>query len=460
MSADIVGADRRSKRPSGGLDEDPTPSARARTREELADYLLDIGATLAAYGCPSYRLEDVIRLVADIEGHRADPFALPTGLFLRVTAKDGGGPQVFRMTRVSDWGVDLARLTLIDEVFNDVVDRRATIDQARTRIRQIMMRPPEWSPTLVFAMTAAVSGSAAVFFKGGALEVLAATIVGAAIAGSRLALLITRRRDRPPDPSEAAGTSRRNARRLLSDFLGGLFAASCAWLALQIWPEARLEVIVPAGAIALFPGMTFTTGVAEVAQKNVVAGGARLIESAVTLLLILFGVALIAGLGEVVGADMPSWLGDKDKLVGLSLPWQALALVVSSVAFGAVFQVPKRFLWATFLSSATGWIVADLAVHYRLPGHVAAFCAALSVCMLANALARVTNRPAQLFQLPGMMLLVPGSFGFLSLGEFLESETSHTIRGTQSGFTMALVGAALVIGVLLANVIVPSRKLL
>ena len=463
MSADSFGAKGRapSGRPLVALDEEPTPSARARSREELADYLLDIGATLAAYGCPSYRLEDVIRLIADLEGHRADPFALPTGLFLRVTAKDGGGPQVHRMTRVSDWGVDLARLTLVDEVFNDVIDRRTTIEQARTRIRQIMTRPPEWSPAMVFASTAAASGAVAVFFKGGPVEILAAAIVGGAIAGSRLALSSPRKSvNSAPDPAEAAGTSRRNARRLLSDFLGGLFAAACAWLALRVWPEARPEVIVPAGAIALFPGMTFTTGVAEVAQKNVVAGGARLIESAVTLLLILFGVALMAGIGEVVGAEMPSWLGDKDKLSGLSLPWQALALLVSSFAFGAVFQVPKRWLWSTFLSSATGWVVADVAVHYRFPGHVAAFCAALSVCMLANGLARVTKRPAQLFQLPGMMLLVPGSFGFLSLGEFLESDTSHTIRGTQSGFTMALVGAALVIGVLVANVVVPSRKLL
>lgn len=439
------------------LDDEPTHSSRARSREELADYLLEIGATLAACGCPSYRLEDVIRLIADIEGHRADPFALPTGLFLRVTGKDGSGPQVQRMTRVSDWGVDLARLTLVDEVFNDVVDRRSTIEQARARIREIMKRPPEWSDALVFAATTAVSGAAAVFFKGGALEVLVAAIVGAVIAGSRLALSSRVRTPGRLDPKLLAGTSRRNARRLLSDFLGGLVAASCAWLAIVIWPQARPEVIVPAGAIALFPGMTFTTGVAEVAQKNVVAGGARLIESAVGLLLILFGVALIAGLGDVAGVEMPSWLA-KSSQPGLSLPWKALALLVSSVGFGAVFQVPKRWLWTAFVSSAAGWIVADVAIHFRLPGHVAAFGAALSLCMLANALARITNRPAQLFQLPGMMLLVPGSFGFLSLSEFLE--THDALMGTQRGFTMALVGAALVIGVLVANVLVPSRKLL
>src|SRR4030095_16625866 len=109
--------------------------------------------------------------------------------------------------------------------------------------------------------------------------------------------------------------------------------------------------------------------------------------------------------------------------------------------FGALFQVPRRWLWAALASSATGWIVVDLAVRFRLPGHIAAFCGALAVSVLSTARAGLTTRPAQLCQLPGMMLLVPGSFGFLSLGEFLEDKV---IDGTQRGFTMALVGAALV----------------
>jgi len=448
-------------------DEAPTPSARARTREDLADYLLDIGATLAAYGCPSYRIEDVIRLIADVEGYRADPFALPTGLFLRVTSMDGAGPQVHRMTRVVESGVDLNRLSLVDRIFNDVIDRKATIEQARARIRASMAEPPEWSPVLVFAATVVVSGASAVFFQGGALEVMIAGIVGAVIAGGRRALWITSstsfnfglgasKKALPPKENAVVLSSRRNARRLLSDFLGGLFTAVVAWLALRVWPDARPEVIIPAGAIALFPGMNFTTGVAEVAQKNLVSGGARLIDSAVTLLLILFGVALVAGFQGVVGIEPPEWLGTAVR-PGLPLPYQALALLASSVAFGALFQIPRRWLWAALVSSFTGWSVATFSLRFHLPGHVIAFLSAMAVCVVSNGLARATNRPAQLFQLPGMMLLVPGSFGFLSLGEFLENDTTH---GVQRGFAMALVGAALVIGVLVANVIVPSRKLL
>jgi uncharacterized membrane protein YjjP (DUF1212 family) len=418
----------------------PTPSARHRSREELADYLLDIGATLASYGCPSYRLEDVIRLVAETEGYRAEPFALPTGLFLRVVPKEKGPvpvPEVHRMTRVSDWGVDLDRLTMVDAIFNDVAYRRATIEQARARIREVVNRPPLWSPAMVWAATTIASGAAAVFFRGSVIDVLVASIVGAAVGGSRIAL------------------GRRPEQRLLSDFMGGLFAAMCAWLATRVWPTAAPEVIVLAGAISLFPGMTFTTGLAEVAQKNLVSGGARLMESAVTLLLILFGVALVAGFQKMAGVVLPPTDVARP---GLTLPYQAIALVVSSVAFGVLFQVPRRYMWTALVSGATGYAVTALAMrHIPEAPHVAAFCSSLAVCVLANALARIMDRPAQLFQLPGMILLVPGSFGFVSLGDLLAKKPE---AGVQEGFTMALVGAALVIGVLVANVVLPARKLL
>lgn len=414
----------------------PTASQRIRSREEVADYLLDIGATLASYGCPSYRLEDVIRLVADIEGFRAEPFALPTGLFLRVVPKDleVGFPEVHRMVRLRERGVDLARLTLVDEIFNDVAAKRATIEQARARIRGISKRPPTWSPPLVWAAATALSGAAAVFFRGTLVDVLVAGIVGGVIAGSRAVIA-------------------RPEQVLLVDFLGGLFAAFCAWLATRVWPTASPEVVVLAGSIAMFPGMTFTTGLAEVAQKNLVSGGARLMDAAVTLLLILFGVALVAGFQKMMHVDLPT--ADAQRK-GLGLPYQAVALLVSAGSFGIVYQIPRRYLWAALVSGAVGYVVTALAVRY-LPEHVAAFCAALAVCTVANFLARVTDRPSQLFQLPGMVLLVPGSFGFVSLGEFLKNKAE---AGTQMAFTMTLVGAALVIGVLVANVVMPARKLL
>jgi uncharacterized membrane protein YjjB (DUF3815 family) len=289
----------------------------------------------------------------------------------------------------------------------------------------------------VWLATTISSAAAAVFFRGSLRDVAVAAFVGAVSGGGRVVL---------GEP----------AQRLLHDFLGGLFAAACAGLATRTFTGVSPDIIMLAGAISLFPGMTFTTGLAEVAQKNLVSGGARLMESAATLLLILFGVAIVASAQQIAGLSAPF---DASARSGLGFFADAVALVAASLSFGIIFQVPRRFLWGALISGATGYAVTALAARH-LPqnsGHIATFCAALAVCMLANGLARATNRPAQLYQLPGMMLLVPGSLGFLSLGEFLSGNVD---AGAKNGFLMALVAAALVIGVLVANVLVPPRKLL
>jgi uncharacterized membrane protein YjjB (DUF3815 family) len=52
---------------------------------------------------------------------------------------------------------------------------------------------------------------------------------------------------------------------------------------------------------------------------------------------------------------------------------------------------------------------------------------------------------------------VPGSFGVLSLESFLHGDF---VTGAAKGFSMLLIAGALVTGVLLANVLLPARKLL
>jgi uncharacterized membrane protein YjjB (DUF3815 family) len=98
-----------------------------------------------------------------------------------------------------------------------------------------------------------------------------------------------------------------------------------------------------------------------------------------------------------------------------------------------------------------------LGASRNLPGHLAAFLAALSICALANALARFFDKPAQLFHTTAITLLVPGSFGFLSFDGFLRGESA---RGLERAVAMMLVAGGLVMGVLLANVLVRPRKLL
>jgi uncharacterized membrane protein YjjB (DUF3815 family) len=198
--------------------------------------------------------------------------------------------------------------------------------------------------------------------------------------------------------------------------------------------------------------MTLTTGLAELAQKNLVSGAARLMEAFVAFLSILFGIALAVGLEHLFGSEA----GALPPRQALSLPFQAVALVAASLGIAVIFSVPKRYLGAAIGSGAIGYVATALGTRH-LPGHVSAFAAALAVCLFANGLARRTDRPAQLYQLPGMMLLVPGSFGFLSLEDFLRGDF---LNGAAKAFSMLLITGALVTGILLANVLLPAKKLL
>ncbi|MBL8605821.1 MAG: threonine/serine exporter family protein [Myxococcales bacterium] len=408
------------------------PSARTRlSAEEVADYLVEVGATLAAYGCPSYRLEDVVKAIAEVEGYTAAPFAMPTGFFVSVASPRHPAP-IQRMSRVIDRGVNLGRLAEVDAIFNDVVDKKIAIAEARRRLVALEKRPSGYARWHKWLAIATVGGASGVFFGGGAVEAVAGACAGLCV--NAIARLL----------------ARRESGSFLVDFFGGLVAALVAGATAR-FARGSSEVVVLAGVIGLVPGMTLTTGLAELARKSLVSGAARLMDAVVTLLFLVFGIALAVGLGTLVGkapAVDPA-------RVPLGPHFQAIALLASSAAFAVLFSMPRRYFWAAMASGATGYAVTQVGRH--LPPHLGAFAAALGVCLFANLLARWTKRPAQIFQLPGMMLLVPGSFGFLGFGDFLRGDV---VAGASKTFQMLLIAGALVVGVLLANLVLPARKLL
>jgi uncharacterized membrane protein YjjP (DUF1212 family) len=407
---------------------------RRRTAEELSDYLAEIGGMLTRYGCPAYRIEGLVRVVADLEGHDAESFALPTGIFLTVTPRGARMAPVHRMVRLHEWSVNLDKLLFVDAVFNDVANDRCPIEEARVRLAAIDARPPVYRPLTFWLAVAATSAAAAVFFRGHGRDVAFAALLGLVVHALGRIL-------------------RKHAQaRFLGDFIGAAVCAAVAAAAGWWFPDASREVIVLGGMIALFPGMTFTTGLAEVAQKNLVAGAARLMEAMVTFLALIFGIALSSTLARALGVvdvALPA-------RSALPWPWQVAALVAISFGFGIAFQIPKRLLWAALVSGGTSYAVMSL-LQSLLPGHVAAFLAATVVCAVANLLARATDRPAQLFHLPGMMLLVPGSLGFAGFQGFLHGDWA---LGAAKLASTVLVAAGLVMGVLMANVLVSPKKLL
>ena len=120
----------------------------------LLDYLVELGSALMSAGCPAHRLEELIVTVARHEGHVADVFAVPTGLFVGLRTAEGEA-SLTTMVRVSEWTNDLERLSALDELLNEVADRSLSIPAARQKIRAVLARPVPWSRGVQLVASAA-----------------------------------------------------------------------------------------------------------------------------------------------------------------------------------------------------------------------------------------------------------------------------------------------------------------
>jgi uncharacterized membrane protein YjjB (DUF3815 family) len=207
-----------------------------------------------------------------------------------------------------------------------------------------------------------------------------------------------------------------------------------------------LSIVIP-----LLPGMMLTTGLSELTSKNLVSGTARLMDAAVTLLSLILGIALVLTIESKLGMRPLAVVRGSPA----GVPWQVLALVVTGISFGVILLVPKKMLPLAMLSCGVVW--ATQALFRQWPGPQAAFLTAMALSVSANVYARLKSRPAQLFLLPGLLLLVPGSFGFRSLDAVLRGNYT---AGASQLVDMFFTAGALVMGLLVSNVVVPPKKIL
>jgi uncharacterized membrane protein YjjB (DUF3815 family) len=243
----------------------------------------------------------------------------------------------------------------------------------------------------------------------------------AGIGGGLLALVLAR-------------TQREPRMRVLENFLGGLIAGAVALAATLVWPGHSRDALVLAIVLPLLPGLTMTTGLVELVYKNLVAGSSRLMYAGVTLLSLVFGIAAVVTLESYLGLS-PGAAAPRE---AAGVAWNLLALPVTAVSIGGL-------VWAsTWLARL---VLADLSL----------FAVAFTLAASANAWARVTARPSQLFLVPGLWLLVPGVLGFKGLDALLRGDVT---TGTAQLSSLLLVSGALVTGLLVANVAVPPQKVL
>lgn len=413
----------------------PRPRPRIIQRSEprrddpRARFLIELGRALGTYGVPAHRLEEAVQTAGEAMGLRTQVFSTPTAVFVSIEI---GEKRETMLSRVDVRGPNLAKIGALDAIMRRVVNRRLNPARATRLIKRVVHRPPlygGWLHILAFAVAAT---GVARFFGGGGPELQAGAMTGLGVGV--LAHLAARYR---------------HAARLL-EFFGGMAAAVLASASTALIGPASIQLVTIAGLIVLMPGMMITTSMAELATRNLVSGGARLVGAMTVLLSIGFGVAV----GRRLAEHLP---GGHDALPVAPAVWtEILAAFVAPLGFVVLLNARVRDALFMVPSGVMSFMLARVLTAQIGPDVGVCVTSAL-VGISGNVYQRFLDRPASTVIFPGLLMLVPGSLGYRSLEFFLIEDT---LTGAQTAFRVLITALALAAGLLLANVAAPPRRAL
>jgi uncharacterized membrane protein YjjB (DUF3815 family) len=210
-------------------------------------------------------------------------------------------------------------------------------------------------------------------------------------------------------------------------------------------------VITLAAILPLLPGLSVTTAMNELATRNLASGSARF-AGAVTQL-------LGQGFGLAIGASLAS------KILGAAItppptrwPPSVLAggVFAAAIAFTVLTRSRPRDTGLVIFAAALAFSSARVGTAL-LGAQLGTFLGSSALAIASNLYARLRDRPVSTMLVPGMLLLVPGSLGLRGVSSLLDHDV---IAGVSGAFEMVMVSIGLVAGLLVANVVVPSRRYL
>lgn len=390
--------------------------------------IIELANALHTYGVAAHDLEESMAETAAAVGIDAKYFATPTSIFIAF-----GDAVDHRTTliRVPPGEVNLVKLCELHALQACLTGGSLSTDDGLARVRAIVGRPDRYGWSLTIPATGVAAATASTFFGGGWHEFVLAGLLG--IVVGCLGWL----------------TSRHPHTRNLLAPSASLLVALVAFSLSTISPDVTSGIVTVSALILFIPGLTLTIAMNELATQNLVSGSARFAGAMAQLMIIGFGVALGRSLVAIVAEPVRNPVGE-----GLGLLITVVSLVLATLALSVIFQARPRDFPLICIAGLLAFFGAKGGVEVLGP-LAGPSLAAFALGAVSNTVARMRRQPASVTLVPGLLLLVPGSIGFNSITELLENEP---VNSFESAFTMVLVAAAIVSGLLLANVVMPRRN--
>lgn len=358
-------------------------------------------------------------------------FALPT--MLTIAIDDENGQQHIQMRRLPPADYNLTRLMALESLVAQFSGPEM-FDEAERRLLQIRSEPPPWRGMRLALFGGLLSASVAALFKGGYLNMACGGVLGVLFV---LAL---------------TWCARRPYLGPVAPFLLCVGAALFAHLFSALFPTQSPFITVLSGIVLLLPGFTLTIAMSELATQNLLAGSGRLAGAFMLLVMMGAGVAVGSHLGHLVW-NTPLVGPLADHVTATPVPAAVVWLSVASLGFAlvGVLQAPLRAGVIAAFAALVAWTVLQPA-NAILGPIGGALVAAVVVTSGGHLYQRLRGKPALLFQIPGLLTLVPGSVGFRGLDALIQNDFLTGIKTTTE---MILTATALAVGMLLAHSLMP-----
>jgi uncharacterized membrane protein YjjP (DUF1212 family) len=399
-------------------------------------FVVEIARRLHQYGTSAGRLEDAIDSVSARLRLNCQPLSTPTSIVFSFSDRasgDGALAELTQVIRVSPGQDDLANLSAVNDIADCVTAGTIDIDEGFRRLREIRDQPTVRRRVLETLAYGIAAAAVAAILNCAWVDLATAFAIGSFVGAL------------------AAVCERRPRLRPSLEALSALFATLLATVVDFYVTPLNLQAVVLASLIVLLPGLSLTTAVRELSTQHLVSGVARFGGAVATLIKLAFGTVVANQICQWLRlvpeasapAPIPSWA-------------QWIALAFGCFSFAVLFRCARRDIPLAMAAAALGYLITYYGGKEFSP-QFGVFLAGCAIGALSNLYARVSGRPGALVRIPGIILLVPGSIGFLTLAQIAQRDV---FLGINSAITLTAVLVSLVAGLLFGDLLVPPRRVL
>ncbi len=237
---------------------------------ELMKIALKAGEIMLRSGAEIYRVEETMARICESYGVRCESFVLPTGIFISLTAGEGGTNTAF--IRIRDRKVDLTGIDRVNSLSRRIRKTRPDFEAVLRELEEIEKSPKHSFPVRLSA-TGLGSFAFTLYFHGSLHDSLAALVIGCISYSAREIL------------------TRKGLFLFLENLLAGLVTGFLSTAAVALFPGLDGYRIIIGSILMYLPGVSITNSIKDALYGDLVASITRLGEA------ILLVTVLAAGVG-------------------------------------------------------------------------------------------------------------------------------------------------------------------